>query len=262
MSDSQADPYSRVEYRRLIAWGPRIQREAPFLREVLATAPDRSVIDLGCGTGEHTAFFASEGCRAVGLDQSETMIDAARDHESQGQGRFVLGGAQDAAALLADEPAFGMAICLGNMLPHVKEDEHLAALLTAARSVLLPGAKLLIQLLNYAGIRERGDRHLPVNFREGDDGSEIVFLRVMTAQPDGRMLFFPTTLELDPESEEPITVRSTRRVELRAWTADELAPRMRAAGLEPVFHGDMFGGPFDPATSNDLVVLATAQSPA
>lgn len=259
MTNGPSDPYSRVEYRRLIAWGPRIEREAPFLRTVLASAPDTSVIDLGCGTGEHTAFMASEGHRAVGLDQSESMIEAAREHEAAGHGRFLLGDARDAPALLGDEPPFGMALCLGNMLPHVKEDDDLAALLGAVRDVLLPGGKLLLQLLNYTGIRERGDRHLPVNFRPGDDGHEIVFLRLMTPQPDGRMLFFPTTLELDPDAEEPVTVRGTRRVELRAWTADELAPRMRAAGLEPELHGDMHGGPFDPATSHDLVIVATRQ---
>lgn len=253
------DPYSRVEYRRLIAWGPRIEREAPFLRRVLGDAPERSVLDIGCGTGEHTAFFAGEGCRALGLDRSESMIEAAREHEARGRGRFVLGDARDAAALIGDEPPFGMAVCLGNMLPHVTEDADLSALLAAVRSVLLPGGKLLIQLLNYAGIRERGDRYLPLSFRSEPDGEEIVFLRLMTPQADGRMLFFPTTLTLDPESEEPIAVRGTRRVELRAWTADELGPRMRAVGLEPTPHGDMQGAPFDRATSHDLVIVATAR---
>ena len=60
------DPYSRVNYRRLIAWEPRITREAPFLLSLLDRAPDRSVIDLGCGTGEHVAFFADADVRAVG----------------------------------------------------------------------------------------------------------------------------------------------------------------------------------------------------
>ncbi|MBK9967495.1 MAG: hypothetical protein IPP07_22530 [Holophagales bacterium] len=47
------DPYARLSYRRLIAWPARIQREAPFLREVLAGAPSKRLLDLGCGTGEH-----------------------------------------------------------------------------------------------------------------------------------------------------------------------------------------------------------------
>ena len=69
----------------------RIEREGPFLRRLLDAAPDRSVLDLGCGTGEHTAFFADEGARAVGVDRSEAMLTAARDHEAAGRGRFLEG---------------------------------------------------------------------------------------------------------------------------------------------------------------------------
>ncbi len=62
----------------MIAWPARIEREAPFLREVLETAPEASVLDLGCGTGEHADFLASRGFRAVGIDRSEAQIAKAR----------------------------------------------------------------------------------------------------------------------------------------------------------------------------------------
>ena len=250
------DPYSRTEYRRLIGWQKRLRRERPFLLELLARAPERSVIDLGCGTGEHVAFFADEGARAVGLDRSESMITAACEHEALGRGRFVLGDALEAAELLADEPPFGLAICLGNMLPYVQEDADLARFAEQAARVLVPGGLLLIQVLNYAGIEASGKRHLPLNFREGDDGEEIVFLRLMTPLGGGRVLFFPTTLTLHPDDEEPVRLRSTRRIELRAWTTDDLPPALEAAGFTVALHGDMVGGPFEPATSNDLVVVA------
>ena len=52
------DPYSRTEYRRMVAWDARIERESPFLLRILDKAPAKSLVDLGCGTGEHVAFFA------------------------------------------------------------------------------------------------------------------------------------------------------------------------------------------------------------
>ena len=252
------DQYSRVNYRQLIAWEKRITREAPFLLSLLGRAPERSVIDLGCGTGEHVAFFSGADVRAVGLDRSEAMIEAAKDHEEAGKGRFVLADATEARAALGDEPPFGLAICLGNVLPpHVTEDVDLARFLASAHDVLMPGGLLLIQILNYEGILATGKRNLPVNVRPGDDGKEIVFLRLMSPAEDGRVLFFPTTLELDPEAEEPVTVKMSRRVEVRAWTRADLAPALAAAGFEAVFHGDMAGREFALQDSDDLVVVAT-----
>ena len=256
MSDAPEDPYSRAEYRRLIAWKARIKREAPFLRRLLEEAPERSVLDVGCGSGEHVAFFAQEGARAVGLDRSEAMVEAAREHEVRGHGRFVLGDALEAQATLARENPFGLALCLGNMLPHVDEDEALEQLIARVTSRLLPGGLLLLQTLNYTRIQKNNVRHLPVNFREGDGGEEIVFLRLMKPVGGGRILFFPTTLSLDPESEEPVTVKSTRRVPLRAWTAEDLRPRLERAGMEVKVYGTMQGDPYDAEASHDLVMVA------
>jgi len=98
------------------------------------------VIDVGCGTGEHVAFFAEAQGRSVGLDRSDAMVAAAKDHEVSGKGRFVLGDALDSRAALANESPFGLAICLGNVLPpHVTEDADLARFLASVRDVLLPG---------------------------------------------------------------------------------------------------------------------------
>jgi SAM-dependent methyltransferase len=251
------DPYSRVNYRRLIAWEKRIAREGPFLLSLLDRAPERSVIDIGCGTGEHVAFFAAAGARAVGLDRSETMLEAARDHEVADRGRFVLGDAIEARAALEDESPFGLAICLGNMLPHMEERAELSRFFATLHEILRPGGMFLIQLLNYEGFLATGKRALPVNVRPGDDGKEIVFVRLMTPADDGRLLFFPATLELDPEADTPLTVTMSRRVELRAWTRADLAPALAAAGFEVAFHGDVTGGAFVLDDSPDLVVVAT-----
>ena len=255
--DGAGDPYARAEYRRLIAWDQRIAREAPFLLELLRAAPDPSVLDLGCGTGEHVAWFARQGARAVGLDRSASMIESARDHEARGEGRFVLGDALEAEMHLAGEAPFGLALCLGNMLPHLQEDADLARFLAGARALLAPGGCLLVQILNYGRILAGKVRALPVNVRPGTEpGEEIVFLRLMTPQPGGRILFFPTTLTLHADREEPVAVKHSRRVSLRAWTAADLVGAATAAGFRAACHGDMQGGPYEPEASSDLVLVA------
>ncbi len=256
------DPYSRSEYRRLIAWERRIEREGPLFERLLAAAPERSVLDLGCGTGEHVAWFARQGVRAVGLDRSESMLTAARDHEARGEGRFVQGDVLEARAALAPEPPFGLALCLGNMLPHLLTDADLARFVEGVRTSLVPGGLLLLQILNYERIVGQGLRALPVNVRPGEDGEEIVFLRLMTPQPDGHLLFFPTTLTLDADSEEPVAVKTTRRVPLRAWTAADLRSQFEAAGMRVHVFGNMQAGPYAPETSPDVVLTAQREDDA
>jgi len=268
MTDSVPDPrtpdqYSRTDYRRVIAWKARIEREGPFLTALLERAPDRSVLDVGCGTGEHTAFFSRLGARSVGLDRSETMIAAARDHETDGNSsssRFFVGEATTMHETLASESPFGLALCLGNMLPHLLAREELDLLLTGARSVLAPGGLLLVQLLNYRRLLDQKVRHLPLNVRESESGQEIVFLRLLQPISDERILFFPTTLVLEPDGEEPVSIKSTQRVELRPWTDRDLRPAFEQQGFELERYGDMQGGRFNAETSNDLILVATRRS--
>ena len=259
---STDDRYARVEYRRLIAWDQRIRREAPLLRTLLSEAPQRSVVDLGCGTGEHVAFFAQEGARALGIDSSPSMIEKARSHEKEGSARFVLGDAKLGRGLLPDgEAPFGLALCLGNVLPHFQEDAELGEFLSAASSLLQEGGIFLVQLLNYQPILSGKKRHLPLNFRDGgEEGEELVFIRLMKPTEAGRILFFPTTLSLHPDSEEPVRLCSTRRVSLRPWSPAELIPAFAEAGFEVETCGDMERYPFQPEASQDLILIATKRS--
>src|SRR4051812_47011499 len=63
------------------------ERSRPFvelLARVDAAAP-RTVVDLGCGPGQLTATLADRwpDASVLGVDSSQEMIDAARDHETE-----------------------------------------------------------------------------------------------------------------------------------------------------------------------------------
>ena len=70
MADENHDKlYTRTEYRRVIAWPERIKREAPFLAKAVKAAPVRKLLDVGCGSGEHTRHFAELGWEAPPVAQ-------------------------------------------------------------------------------------------------------------------------------------------------------------------------------------------------
>ena len=216
VSDSREDRFGGGDYRHLIDWGPRIQREAPFLRAALGEPRGQVVVDLGCGTGEHARWLAAEGYRAVGLDRSKAQIDRARDYEEERGEHGPFFHQADMLELpgLLDEAAEG-ALCVGNVLPSL-EDEELAPRLEAVAASLRPGARLAVQLLNYARLLGRGLRHLPLNVRPDPEAGdrELVWLRLLSPAGEGHLLFHPVTLELRPGAEEPVRVRSARELSL------------------------------------------------
>ncbi len=260
---SPSDPYSRLQYRRLIAWPARIEREWPLLREILRSGPARSVLDLGCGTGEHARFLAEKGFEVVGVDRSEELIEQAcqeaGSQEAGGKVRFVAGDLTDlggmAEGALAGE-SFGGAVCLGNTLPHIIDREGLERMAAGLRRLLAPGAPLVLQILNYERIFALGERHLPLNFRAQDDGSELVFLRLMETEDNGAVVFCPSTLRFRPASESPVEVVSSRRVRLQGWRCGELDEVFAQAGFgERRAYGGFDGSSYEDRTSRDLLLV-------
>lgn len=251
---SQDDPFSLIDYRRLIDWPKRLAREWPFFERVLADAPARRVLDLGCGPGEHARLFVSKGFDVVGIDASAAQLAKAREQGEPDRLRFIQGDIADVAVLT--EGAFGAAICVGNTLPGMKGDAALERLAAGVRRRLLPGAPWVIQILNYDRIQETRQRALPVNVLPDDDG-ELVFLRLMDPKPDGRVIFTPAMLRYRSGGDPPLELVAARNADMRGWRLAELEPVLRGAGFDRIeAFGGIDGAAFDAKASSDLIVVA------
>lgn len=245
------DPWSRVDYRRLVAWPERITREWPFLERALAGATGAPVVDLGCGTGEHSRHLAAQGFDVIGIDASRSMLDKAREAPLPPNLQFIEGDIVEVGALVQREAAG--AICLGNTLPHLDE-ASMRRLAGALAQTLRPGAPFVFQVLNYDRIRAKKLRHLPLNFRASDEGGEVIFLRLMEPQDDGTVIFTPTTLRYDPRRDPPVEVTSTRSVRLHGWTWPELRSIFGEAGFSTAaVLGGYDAAPFNASESSDII---------
>ncbi len=262
MTEPDRDLFSRTEYRRVIAWPERIVREAPFLAEVTAPAPNRALLDVGCGTGEHTRHFAELGWQAVGIDIAESMIAQAKDLEGKmdggGSARYELRDVADAASL--PEAPFGAAICLGNALAYVAGGDPLRRFLGGVAGALAPGGVFLLQMLNYERILGVPVRALPVNVRPlpPEEGpGDLVFVRVFTPRDDGTVAFHPITLTVRPGHEPPVEVRAAKEGTHHPWKRPRLIDALEEAGFERIRAlGGMGEVPYRATESSDLVLIA------
>jgi ArsR family transcriptional regulator len=100
--------------------------------------PASVVGDLGCGTGQTTAALAPFVARVIAVDESEAMLDAARDRIGQHDNVEVRSGRLE--ALPIDDATLDVAIL--SLVLHFVVDP--AAVLGEAARVLRPGGCLLV----------------------------------------------------------------------------------------------------------------------
>ena len=119
-------PERQADLRQIEAWLP----------DVLA---DRSVLEVACGTGYWTQFYAPRSKRVVAVDCAPETIAIARPRVPPDTVAFVVGDAYDLAAMPGPLDA-GFA---GFWWSHVPR-ERIAAFLCAFHAALEPGATVVL----------------------------------------------------------------------------------------------------------------------
>jgi len=109
-----------------------------------------SVIDLGCGVGQDSAFFAKKGFLVRGIDQSKTAIDVCKKHKDNGLLSFTK------MSFLDIETLYGHAeyMYLRFVLCAIDQTEE-ELLLPWIQSHIAKGGKLFIET------RSVNDTHIP-----------------------------------------------------------------------------------------------------
>jgi len=136
--------YSRLarHYFDIENSGRDFQDELRYLCRLLKKEGVRSVIDIGCGTGEHVDELCRRGLKAEGLDFSEEMLDTARE-------RF-----PDRKFHLGDMKSFRVGkkydsgISVFGSFDYLLEDEDVIEALKNIHKILLPNAIFLLEVWN------------------------------------------------------------------------------------------------------------------
>jgi SAM-dependent methyltransferase len=112
-----------------------ITLEEPAVASLLAAVPPGRALDVGCGTGRHTARLAQEGHDVVGIDPSPEMLARARERLPDVDFRE-----GDVSALPAADGEAGLVVC-ALALSHVPS---LGAPVAELARVVAPGGLLVV----------------------------------------------------------------------------------------------------------------------
>lgn len=194
-----------------------------------AHAPDgvRRILDLGCGTGGHVRPLAARGYEVVGVDRSDSMLDAAR--------RKATATARPSRFVTADirtvrlEGAFDAALILFAVLGYQERDEDVAAALETARVHLRPGGLLAFDHWHGPAVVRGGPRESravrPV------PGGEIRRIGTPRLDPERRICTMRYRLEREVGGVVEATEETHR---MRYFFPDEISGLLDRAGFEPI----------------------------
>jgi malonyl-CoA O-methyltransferase len=112
--------------------------EEPHFREAAGEVRGLEVLDMGCGTGRHTAWMAAAGARVTAVDFSEGMLAKARAKPGNETVRFVV---HDLHAPLPFPNASFDLVASGLVLEHLRE---LSAIFSEAYRVLRMNGRAVV----------------------------------------------------------------------------------------------------------------------
>jgi len=187
--------------------------------------PERSLLDLACGTGTLAHWWARHHPRweVWGVDRSAAMIERARASSSKASRppTFVV---QDLTELDLDR-RFGFASCFFDSLNHVTRAHDLSRILKGVYRSLLPGGLFIFDLLDEDSFEEIFSTPSVVHDKD-------LFVGVETGCEERRGALHGIARFHFFAREGERWRRHDLDIHERCWTRAEFDPMARAAGLE------------------------------
>ncbi|MGM0447813.1 MAG: class I SAM-dependent methyltransferase [Methanobacteriota archaeon] len=235
MSDSLYDERPRLYDAIQSEW--EYDRDVGFVFDALAdrgVAPER-LLEVGCGTGEHTRRFVVRGLDVTAVDVHEGMLNVAREkcaalNSDAGSGDvdFRRTGLPDPD--LDDSELFDAAVAIRGVVNHLPPGD-LDPALAALRDRLRPGGVLVF---DNSPLPPEGNRPGLDVGRDGDDAIEYVRVAHHVATDDGRLDWRAVTFTPDGD---PFVDR--RR--MTPFADERVADALAAAGFDDVDVADGYG---------------------
>jgi len=226
----------------------QLEHEVDFVAAAITRRSDESLLDLGCGPGQHAIELTRRGYSVTGFDMSlPLLIRAAESARRLGVSvNFVHGDMRE----MTFDSEFDAAYALGATFGYFDDDAN-RHLLSSIAKALKPGGRLLLDLPN----RDYLVRELPTRVWWEGDGcmvlEEVDFNYFASRLSVQRTVVFEDGRQLDQE------------ISIRAYSLHEIGKLLHHCGFKVIevsgqiaMRGHFFG-----ADSRSLLVIAEKRPP-
>lgn len=208
-----AEDYFALEAKRRDVSGDLIQLSA-----TLRQSGARSVVDLGCGTGEHVAALCKIGFDARGIDRARAMISVGQKRFPQIAGRLSVQNWQN-----YNGPRCDAALCLFGSFGYHLSQRSVRRGFVALRRSLKPGGVAIVEVWNAVPLEVVGSQPMrPAASLSG---------RLERSRSARIVRQDPTIVRLDYHYDRPQGTLRDRQW-LRAFSPESLAELCAGSGLK------------------------------
>src|ERR1700733_7809766 len=166
-------PLSAIEhYENFLAdhytWmsGPYLEKVAHqhdlLMRSGIAPGATRAALDLGCGPGSQSIALAQLGFSITAIDANAQLLEELGQHATGLPIRTI----QHDLCALATCPALpaqvDVAVCVGDIIPHLPNTECITTLFEQVSALLVPHGKFVLSFRDLSDERYGLDRFLPI----------------------------------------------------------------------------------------------------
>jgi ubiquinone/menaquinone biosynthesis C-methylase UbiE len=228
----------------MIPFEKAIERKKELFKNLLKGS-DKTIADIGCGTGSDSLALAGIGHKVTSFDPSAQMLNKARiNAKSSG---LDLDSYQFGTAQIPNEfnGKYNVVISFGNSFANIPTDEFESSVCKCF-SLLKEKGELYIQILNYEKILLEKKRIVSIT-----TGKEKYFMRFYDFN-ENQIVF--NILQFDKAKPADHQLISTK---IYPYSTDDFTLALKKAGFKINKYYDSFNfTPFDPQTSNDLIITA------
>jgi len=184
-----------THYRIFYNWKARLLQEIPDLVKTLKKNKAEKVIDLGCGTGEHSIALAQKGFEVVGIEKEEILINEANMKKAklpkkiQEKVSFKVGDYQEVLDQL--ENNFDAAIFMGNSISY--NPDNYREIIGKTAEKLNKKAVMIFQITNFEKVLKEQSRVRRMVFAKTEGSKEHSLLEFYNPSNDHGKSVLKTT---------------------------------------------------------------------